>query len=199
MKKIIVYDLNRTLYRKSSKNEFFKFICKKKPFHTIHVFRMLGIAILKGVGLADNTLFKQHFYSYLNNIPPSRLEKYAREFWEREFPMKFRRKMLADIEKYTFENIEIYIITGAFEIYTKYLEKKLPVKLLGTRSKYSEGKYIIQGKACNNEEKIRRLKEDVKDEYILLKAYSDDDEEILYHAQDGYFLDKKGKLKKVEK
>lgn len=160
---------------------------------------MLGIAGLKGIGLAGNTLFKQQFYAYLNNIPPSRLEKYAREFWEREFPMKFRRKMLADIDKYTHQDIQVYIITGAFEIYTKFLEKKLPVKLLGTRSKYSQGKYIIQGQACNNGEKIKRLQEDVESEYVILKAYSDDDEEILYHAQKGYILEKGGSLLKVEK
>ena len=45
------------------------------------------------------------------------------------------------------------------------------------------------GKACNDEEKVRRLDEEVGKEYNLIEAYSDDKEEILYKAEKGYYLE----------
>ncbi|AVR44734.1 phosphoserine phosphatase [Christiangramia fulva] len=188
MLQIVVYDLNRTLYRKSSKNEFFKFLISKKQARSLNLIQMLPFALLYSLKLLNKTTFKQHFYKYLDGIPPEVMTNLAKEFWDREYPENFRKSMLGDIHRYTSENVEVYIITGAYEVYTKYLENLLGVKVLGTRTSYKNGQYRIEGKACNNEEKVRRLKQEVREDYEILKAYSDDDEEILYEAEKGYFL-----------
>ncbi|MCM8569719.1 haloacid dehalogenase-like hydrolase [Gramella jeungdoensis] len=199
MKKIIVYDLNQTLYKKSSKDDFFKFICYKKDYKLIHSLQLAWMYALYSLKLINKTYFKENFYNYLKGIPPHKVEKYAKQFWDIEFPEYFREDMIRDIQTHSRNGIEVYIITGGFEIYTKYMEELLPVKVLGTLTKYENDNYRIKGVACNNEEKIRRLKEDVKGEYELLEAYSDDKEEILYHAQKGYYLDEKGDLHLVQK
>jgi phosphoserine phosphatase len=92
----------------------------------------------------------------------------------------------------------VYIITGGLEIYTKHLEELLPLKVMGTQTRYEDEEYKVIGEACNGEEKVRRLKEATGGNYTLLEAYSDDDEEILYEAEKGYLL-KVGKLELVEK
>ena len=84
------------------------------------------------------------------------------------------------------------------EVYTKYLEELLPLKVIGTVTKYENEDYKIIGKTCNDDEKIKRLDAEMNGDYRILTAYSDDDEEILYKAEKGYFLDD-GKLKLVQK
>lgn len=197
MKKIIVYDLNQTLYKKSSKDQFFLFLCSQEKRRFLYSFQMGWWYLVYGLKLVSKTYFKEKFYRYLNGFSPREVESYARKFWEREFPQNFRQDMIRDINLYTKNGIQVYIITGGYQIYSKYLENLLPVKVLGTLTNYKDGSYIIDGKSCNDEEKIRRLKEDINGEYELLEAYSDDDEAILYHANKGFVL-KGGKRKQVQ-
>ncbi len=197
MEKIVVYDLNQTLYKKSSKDEFFKFICYKKGYKLVHLFQIGWMQALHKLNLVSKTYFKENFYDYLNHLPPEKVEKYAEQFWNIEFPEYFREDMVKAIKDYDNEGVKVLIITGGFEIYTKYLEKLLPLKVLGTQTKYVDGEYQIVGKACNEEEKIKRLKKVASSNYRLLAAYSDDDEVILYEAEKGYLL-KNGELELVE-
>lgn len=197
MEKIVVYDLNQTLYKKSSKDEFFKFICYKKGYKLIHLFQIGWMQSLNKLHLISKTFFKENFYDYLNHLPPEKVEKYAQQFWNMEFPDYFREDMVKEISDYHEQGVKVLIITGGFEIYTKYLEKFLPLKVLGTRTKYIDGDYQILGKACNGEEKIKRLEKEASLGFRLLAAFSDDDEAILHKAEKGYLL-KEGKLELVK-
>lgn len=197
MEKIVVYDLNQTLYKKSSKDEFFKFICYKKGYKLIHLFQIGWMQTLNKLNIVSKTFFKENFYDYLNHLSPKKVEKYAEQFWNMEFPDYFREDMVKEIKDYHEQGVKVLIITGGFEIYIKYLEKILPLKVLGTRTKYVDGDYQIVGKACNGKEKIKRLKKEASSKYRLMAAFSDDDEAILHEAEKGYLL-KDGKLKLVE-
>lgn len=185
-----MYDLNRTLYRKSSKNEFFKFLIGRKQAKSLNLMRMLPVSLVYSIGLLDKTNFKQIFYKYLDGIPPEEIQSLAKEFWDHEYPENFRKSLLREIHQMRNDGVEVYLVTGAYEVYTKYLENLLGVKVIGTRTNYESGKYKIEGKACNNVEKVRRLKDAIGGEFEILKAYSDDDEEILYEADKGYYLKK---------
>lgn len=197
MQEIIVYDLNQTLYKKSSKDEFFKFICYKKGYKLLHLFQIGWLKALGKLRIMSKTYFKENFYNYLNKLPPEKVEKYAKQFWDVEFPEHFREEMVADIREKDKAGIKVYIVTGGFEIYTKYLEELLPLKVIGTITKYENEDYKIIGKTCNDAEKVKRLDAEMNGEYRLLEAYSDDDEEILYKAEKGYLLED-DKLKLVQ-
>lgn len=189
MPKVAVYDLNKTLYRKSSKDEFFKFICYKRNYKLLNLIELGWYKFMGKLRLITKTEFKENFYNYLKDLDPEKVKKYAAQFWNMEFPEQFRDKMIEDIKKFDSEGIKVYVITGGFEVYTKYLEEILHVKVLGTRTQYKDGNYKVIGKACNDEEKVRRLEEDINDDYTILEAYSDDKEEILFLAEKGYFID----------
>ncbi|MDT0690361.1 HAD family hydrolase [Salegentibacter sp. F188] len=198
MQEIVVYDLNQTLYKKSSKDEFFKFICYKKGYKLVHLFQIGLLTVAGKLRLMSKTYFKENFYDYLNKIPPEKVQKYAKQFWNVEFPEHFREEMVADIIEKDKAGIKVYLVTGGFEIYTKYLEELLPLKVIGTLTKYVNEDYKIIGKTCNDAEKIRRLDAEIDGDYKILTSYSDDDEEILYEAEKGYFLED-GELKLVQK
>lgn len=197
MQEIIVYDLNQTLYSNSSKDEFFKFICYKKGYKLLHLFQIGWLKALGKLRITSKTYFKENFYNYLNKLPPEKVEKYAKQFWDLEFPEHFRNDMVTDIREKDKSGIKVYIVTGGFEVYTKYLEELLPLKVIGTLTKYENEDYKIIGKTCNDAEKVKRLDAKLNGEYRLLEAYSDDDEEILYKAEKGYLLEE-GKLKLVQ-
>lgn len=146
----------------------------------------------------SKTYFKENFYNYLNKLPPEQVNRYAKQFWNLEFPENFREEMIADIIEKNKAGIKVYIVTGSFEVYAKYLEELLPLKVIGTITKYENENYKIIGKTCNDAEKVKRLDAEMDGDYKVLKAYSDDDEEILYKAEKGYFLDD-GKMKLVQK
>ena len=197
MQEIIVYDLNQTLYKKSSKDEFFKFICYKKGYKLLHLFQIGWLHVLGKLHITSKTYFKENFYDYLNKLSPEKVKKYAKQFWNIEFPEHFREDMLTDIKEKDKAGIKVYIVTGGFEVYTKYLEELLPLKVIGTLTKYENEDYKIIGKTCNDAEKVKRLEAEMNGEYRLLEAYSDDDEEILYKAEKGYLLEE-GELKFVQ-
>ncbi len=188
MLKVAVYDLNKTLYRKSSKDEFFKFICYKRNYKLLNLIELGWYKSMGKLRLITKTEFKENFYNYLKGLDPETVRKYARQFWEMEYPDHFRSNMVEDITKFNEAGIKVYLITGGFEVYTKYLEELLPVKVMGTKTEFVDGNYKVIGKACNDEEKVRRLEEDTGGDYQIVEAYSDDKEEILFLADKGYFL-----------
>ena len=189
MTEIVVYDLNKTLYYKSSKDEFFKFICYKKGYKIAHFFQLISLKFLSDLRLIGKTFFKENFYSYLNNLPPDKVEKYARQFWDMEFPECFNHKLLEGLKEHHANGTPVYIITGGFEVYTKYLEKLLPVKVYGTRTAYQDGAYQVIGEACNGEEKVKRLNEEAPLDYKLIESYSDAKEPILFKAEKSFYID----------
>ncbi|PRX51560.1 hypothetical protein [Salegentibacter salegens] len=99
MQKIVVYDLNQTLYKKSSKDEFFKFICYKKGYKLVHLFQIGWLKALGKLRIMSKTYFKENFYNYLNRLPPEKVEKYARQFWNIEFPEHLGKKCWLIFEK----------------------------------------------------------------------------------------------------
>ena len=89
--KVVVFDLNQTFYRKSSKEEFYKFICSKRPKRLRFIFELVYFKILSKLNLLRQTEFKENFFNYLDDLPPETVEVYAEEFWRREFPKKIGR------------------------------------------------------------------------------------------------------------
>lgn len=188
--RVAVYDLNKTLYLKSSKEEFFKFVCFKKGYKLLNLAQLAGLKILGNLRLINVTSFKENFFDYLDHLPPETVDKYATQYWKIEFPEHFHKDMLQEMEELQADGVKVYIITGGLEIYTKPLLDMLPVDvILGTCTTYKNGDYKVDGKACKGQEKIRRLEEHVKEnDYRLIKAYSDDPEPILDEAEEAYIV-----------
>lgn len=193
--KVVVFDLNQTFYNKSSKEEFYKFICTKRPKRIRYFFEMLYFTLLKNLNLIRQTEFKENFFNYLDELPPEKVEAYADEFWRREFPQNFNPEIKQRLEKAKAEGQDIFCATGAFEVYVKPLFNLFPVDgFAGTVAKFDGETYKVQGKACKGEEKVNRLKEHYKDkEFTITEAYSDKEEELFEITEKPYLV-KKGKL-----
>ncbi|QHT69236.1 HAD-IB family phosphatase [Rhodocytophaga rosea] len=192
---IAVFDLNGTLYTKKSKDEFFKFICSKKLSKARYIFQMAYYQLRLKLHTLSQTEFKENFFNYLDKIPPKQVTVFAKEYWAKEYPGEFNKKLIDRLEALRKKGIKIYCATGALELYVKPLFELYPVDgLVGTQVEYVNDTYLVKGEACKGEEKIRRLEQQLKGKpYKIVEAYSDSKEPILDKAQKA-FLVKDGKI-----
>lgn len=193
--KVAVFDLNQTVYRKSSKEGFFKFICYKKNLRLIYVFQLALFGALSELKLISKTVFKENFFHYLNGIPPKQVYQYALQFWGIEWDEHFNKPLLQRIEELRQQGVKIFFITGTYDVYVAPLfEHFLPVdQWMATETSYEGGTYKIQGKALKDEEKLRKLDEHFgSTPYRLVETYSDQ-KEVLFEKAEKAFIMKKGK------
>lgn len=84
----------------------------------------------------------------------------------------------------------LFCATGGFELYVQPLFEIYKIDgVAGTEVSYTGETYKVMGKACKDEEKIKRLEEFLKGKpYKIIEAYSDSKEEILDRAEKAYLL-----------
>jgi phosphoserine phosphatase len=193
--KVAVFDLNQTVYRKSSKDEFFKFICYKKNYKLLNILQLSVYGLMKKLKLINQTRFKENFFRYLDGLPPEQVRKYARQFWDVEWEDDFNEPLLKRIKELREQGVQIIFITGGFDVYVAPLfEEQLQVDAwMATQTHYSKGSYKIKGKALKDEEKVRRLNKHFAGKpYTLVETYSDK-EEVLFKLAEKAYLMKQGK------
>ena len=192
--KIAVFDLNGTLYNKSSKDEFFKFICTKKPRKIRYWLQMRYYKLLLKFHKISQTEFKENFFDYLNGLSPEKVVAYANEFWDKEWPEEFNQTILKRLNELKSEGVKIACATGALEVYVQPLFDRYKIDaVFGTKAKYHNKTYLVEGKACKGEEKIKRIEKHFGSPIQILEAWSDSCEDMLDHAETA-FLIKDGKL-----
>lgn len=194
--KVVVFDLNGTFYNESSKDEFFKFICSKRPGRLRYFFEMGYYHLLLKINRIKQTEFKENFFNYLDDFPPSQVEVYALEFWKQEFPKQFNEELLERFNNFRKEGVLVFCATGGLELYVKPLFDLFKIDgFAGTRVHYDGHTYIVDGLACKDKEKIERLENFIGSKnYRIIEAYSDSKEEILDKAEKA-FLVKDGEIK----
>lgn len=196
---IVVFDLNGTFYHKSSKEEFYKFILSKNPNRLKYVWEMGYYYLQLKLHHIKQTEFKENFFNYLDDIPPSVVEQYAKEFWEKEFSEEFHVELLYKFAEFKKKGVPVYCATGGFELYVKPLFDIYKISgFAGTRVNYTGETYEVIGKACKDEEKIKRLEELLKGKpFKIIEAYSDSKEQILDRAEKAFLIEN-GKITPYE-
>lgn len=188
---IAVFDLNQTVYRKSSKDEFFKYICYKKNYKLLNILQIGLFYAFEKAGLVNQTRFKENFFSYLDGLPPEKVQQYARQFWQVEWEEHFNEQLLKRIHELQEQGVQIIFSTGALDVYVAPLfEHHLPVDAwMATETEYKDDSYQIKGQANKGKEKIRRLDTHFGPKgYRILEAYSDAKEAILREAEKAFLI-----------
>lgn len=198
--KVIVFDLNMTFYNKSSKDEFFEFICSKRPQRLAYFFEMTYYKVLRQLHQIRKTEFKENFFNYLDKIPPDQVKAYAAEFWEQEYPKNFNRELMAHFDNMKKQGVKLYCATGGLELYVAPLFKLYEIDgFAGTVVNYEQETYKVQGKACKDEAKVRRMEHHYNGKpFKVIEAYSDSKEAILDEAEKAFLL-KDGQIKPYKK
>lgn len=198
--KVVLFDLNGTFYNESSKDEFFKFVAAKKPHKLGYYFQMVYYKALLKLNQIRQTEFKENFFNYLDHLPPEQVEAYAAEFWKQEYPDKFNKELKSRFDEHKKNGVQLFCATGGLELYVRPLFKLYEIEgLFGTQVNYENGTYLVQGMACKDEEKLKRLDKHFDGKpYKVIEAYSDSEEAILDKAEKA-FLVENGKISPYKK
>lgn len=188
---VAVFDLNNTVYTKSSKDEFFKYICYKNNYKLLNVFQIGLFYALQKLRLLNKTQFKENFFNYLDGLPPERVLKYASQFWSIEWQEQFNPRLLQRIEALRQQGVQIIFSTGGLDVYVAPLfDNHLKVDAwMATETRYAKDTYTIRGKALKDQEKTRRLKEHFGNlPFTIVEAYSDSEEDFFKDTERPFIM-----------
>ncbi len=191
VQRIAIFDINGTLYKKTSKEEFFKYICYRNNYKLLSLYHLTLFKLLGNLRLINQTQFKENFFNYLDGLPPNQVDRYAREYWSVEYPYYFNDKLLKRVEELRNKGVKIVCATGGLDVYMKPLFEFFEVdEYFCTQVRYTNQTYQVVGEACKEEEKIRRVEEHFgKGNFQVVEAYSDDPEAVLDIADKPYIIE----------
>jgi HAD superfamily phosphoserine phosphatase-like hydrolase len=187
-KRYIILDFDETLYLKDSLIAFHLFCLRKYPFIALWFPVQLVGYILHKATLISTQQFKNIYLLFLAFQSPARIQKNARQFWEKEFPVNFNTALLPLLAE---SPEDIVIITASPVLYIEPLLAKLPpLTLLGTHIKSHFGLYVIDGKNCKGHEKVLRFKQHFGNNFTVTKSFSDSlsDTPVLNLAEQAFIV-----------
>ncbi len=169
MKKIAIFDIDYTITKKETLMEFFKYYIKKD----IRAIRFLPRAIYCGgmylLKFYDEKMVKEKFLKFIDGISEDELDKIVESFYTEKLSNLLYSDAMDMMKKLKAEGYDIYLISASPEFYiNKFYNVKEVDRVIGTKFKFNDGKFLRQmdGINCKGEEKVRRLKEVLKEEKI---------------------------------
>ena len=151
MKKITVYDFDKTLTKKDTLLGFFLFNEERSLLLNIKKMRYFIFMVLTKFKFISNTRLKEFGIKlFLSNLTTKELE-YKYDNYKNEIEYNFL------FEKTDFSLNEIYIVSASFE---EYLKPIFPanVKIIASKLKYEDSKVVGLEFNCYEKDKITALK-----------------------------------------
>ena len=190
MKKIIVYDFDKTIYNGETSTDFMLFFLKRNPRYIIRICNVLYSLFYYTKDLKKS---KEIFFRILNGVNIEFLKEEINEFWKVK-----KDKIFSWVYDEILENKkvsdELILISATPSIFLEKIFKELGFdKLLATEfentNKLFDSK--IKGANCKGKEKVNRLNEYI-DNYTILKFYSDSmsDKPLFDLADEKIFINK---------
>ncbi|KFC19791.1 HAD-IB family hydrolase [Chryseobacterium sp. FH1] len=175
MKKLYLFDFDGTLTYKDTMFLFLKFYNPAK--YSFQFLKHVPLFVLLKVKLASAEAVKKSFISsILEGESKYQIEKKAKLFFEENYPSLFRQNALDFINNINRESTESYIVSASLDIWVKPFAEKFNMKLLSTEAEFQNdiftGRFV--GKNCNKEEKVNRIKTELRDKkYDKIIAFGD--------------------------
>jgi len=152
---MIVYDFDKTVFRKESSFLFFRYCARRHPAVLLALPRVAWFGLLARLGRCTLTRFKEEFHSYLRSLKDT--EELVSGFWDRYgtmvpawLPPLLPRGGL--------------VISASPEFLVEGLCGRLGLRVIGTRMDPRSGK--ITGSNCRGEEKVIRFRAEYPEERV---------------------------------
>ena len=164
MKKLYLFDFDGTLTYKDTMFLFLKFYDPAR--FSVQFLKYTPLFILLKLKLADAESVKKSFIaSILKGQSRYQIEKKSQQFFEENYPGLFRENALDFIKNIDRTYTESYIVSASLDIWVKPFAEKFNMRLLSTQAEFIDdiftGKFV--GKNCNKEEKVNRIKQEIRD------------------------------------
>ena len=185
MKKIDVYDFDKTLYKKDSTIQFYIFCLKKNKSIVKYLpFQIINFALYK-FKIIKKLIFKERFFIFLKSIKD--VDQYVTEFWK--LNEKYIRKELLENS-----NNKKYVISASPEFLLEKICNRIGIdKLIASKVDKNTGEFLSEN--CYGEEKVKRLKEEDKN-FKIENFYTDSiTDKFLANISEKSYLITKGGIK----
>ncbi|MDS0524139.1 HAD-IB family hydrolase [Clostridium sp. SHJSY1] len=169
MKKLAIFDVDYTITKKETLMELYKYSIKENKKNVIYLPRALFSGLMYILKIYDEKKVKESFLKFLDNFDEDEFKSLMKRFYHNRLSEIIYEDSLNMMKKLKGEGYDIYLISASPEFYLNELYAIPEVnKIIGTRFGFSKGKFVrsMEGKNCKGEEKVKRLKEVLKDENI---------------------------------
>ncbi|MGK9369472.1 HAD family hydrolase [Melioribacter sp. Ez-97] len=188
MKKIIVFDFDKTVTINDTNLMFYKYMGKNDKIFYFKLIIYLFFKICRKTGFISNKKLKNiGLFLFLKGINKNTLEKKSAEFSK---TISLNKNILEIINNYIKANYFVLIISASFEIYIKYVFPNL--RVIGSTLDYSK-KYPKIDRHCYSYEKKNQLKKLGLQNIDALYTDSGDDLPLAEMAKE-IFLVKKNRI-----
>ena len=152
---MIVYDFDKTVFRRESSFLFYRYCVSRHPCLLKHLPRIGWFALQAKLGRCSLTRFKEEFHRYLGSLTDT--EELVRGFWDR-----YERCIPAWLPPLLPRGG--LVISASPEFLVEGLCSRLGLPVMGTRMDVRTGK--ISGLNCRGEEKPLRFREEYPEETV---------------------------------
>ncbi|UYZ34287.1 HAD-IB family hydrolase [Clostridium beijerinckii] len=169
MKKLAIFDIDYTITKKETLMELFKYVIKKDKKNLRFLPRAIYCGIMYAIGIYDERKVKETFLRFIDGIKEEELAELVKEFYDERLKNILYDDALKMMKKLKNEGYDIYLISASPEFYVnEFYNIKEVDKVIGTKFGFENGTFVrkMVGNNCKGEEKVRRLKEILKDEKI---------------------------------
>lgn len=191
MKKLYCFDFDGTLTYKDTMFMYLKFYDPIK--FQVQFLKHVPLFVLLKLKLAETEKVKKSFIgSILKGQTQEKIEKKSRQFFEEHYPKIIRENALDFIQNIDRENTQSLLVTASLDIWAKPFADAFKMKLIATKAEFQNGIFTgnFIGKNCNGQEKLVRIKAEIKDhKYDKIIAFGDTsgDKPMLKWANEGHY------------
>lgn len=149
--------------------ELFKYVIKKNKKNLRFLPRAIYCGIMYAIGIYDERKVKETFLRFIDGIKEEELAELVKAFYDERLKNILYDDALEMMKKLKNEGYDIYLISASPEFYVnEFYNIKEVNKVIGTKFGFENGTFVrkMVGNNCKGEEKVRRLKEVLKDEKI---------------------------------
>lgn len=169
MKKLAIFDIDYTITKKETLMEFFKYAIQNDKKNIRFLPRAVFCGSMYKLKIYDERKVKEKFLKFIDGIKEKDLAKLVKNFYNFKLKTILYEDALNMIKKLKNEGYDIYLISASPEFYVnEFYNIKEVDKIIGTRFNFVNGIFMrtMEGNNCKGEEKVRRLKEFLKEEKI---------------------------------
>jgi HAD superfamily hydrolase (TIGR01490 family) len=169
VKKLAIFDIDYTITKKETLMEFFKYAIKNDKKNIRFLPRAIFCGSMYKLKLYDERKVKEKFLKFIDGMKEKDLAILVKDFYNSKLKKILYEDALNMITKLKNEGYDIYLISASPEFYVNEFNNIKEVdKIIGTRFNFVNGIFMrtMEGDNCKGEEKVRRLKEFLKEEKI---------------------------------
>ena len=177
MNNLVLFDFDGTITYSDSLSGFLKYYVGKRKYYSAKYLKYFHYYVAYYLGLIDYEKLKRYIIKYLlKGRDFEDISFYAKKYYDEKIMSDIKRSALVSLNKHKNSGDTIVIVSASLEIVLQYFCYQYGFDLIANVLIFKNGICVgeIEGKDCNGEEKVNR----VRNKYNLKKhkhiyAYGD--------------------------